>query len=95
MVLSQSSFDLESLADKGRKIRTIMKDKCEFYFRMQTFTESLLFASVGGDVSLSIARQLKEFPMIFINSCLALTELAEILLLLVHQTLRKVPCTEG
>ena len=95
MVLSQSSFDLEILADKGRKVRTIMKDKCELYFKMQSFSESLLFASAGGDVSLSIAGQLKEFPMIFINSCRSLTELAEILLLLVHQTLRKVPCMEG
>ena len=55
MVLSQSSFDLESLPDKGCKVRTIMKDKFELYIRTQSFSEFLLFASIGGDVSLIIA----------------------------------------
>src|SRR3954467_3733917 len=94
-MLSQSSFSLKSLADERRKVCTINDGKCELYIGFQSFSEFLLSASVGGDVFLSIAGQLKEFPMIFINSCLALTELAKLLLLLVHQSLRNVPCTEG
>src|SRR3954467_139112 len=94
-MLSQSSFSLKSLADERRKVCTINDGKCELYIRLRSFSEFLLFASVGGDVFLSVAGQLKEFPMIFINGCLALTELAELLLLLVHQSLRNVPCTKG
>src|SRR3954469_24998077 len=94
-IFCQSSFSLKSLADERCKVCTIKKGKCELYLGLQSFSESLLFAGVGADVFLSIAGQLQEFPMIFINSCLALTELAELLLLLVHQSLRNVPCTEG
>src|SRR3954468_3509045 len=94
-MFSQSSFSLKSLADERCKVCTNKEGKCELYIGLQSFSEFLLFANVGGDVFLSVAGQLKEFPMIFINSCLALTELAELLLLLVHQTLRNVPCTEG
>src|SRR3954471_11639943 len=94
-MFSQSSSSLKSLADERRKVCTINDGKCELYIRLQSFSEFLLFASVGGDVFLSIAGQLKEFTMIFINSCLSLTEFVELLLLLVHQTLRNVPCTEG
>src|SRR3954470_8771515 len=94
-IFSQSSFSLKSLADERCKVCTIKESKCELYLGLQSFSEALLFASVGGDVFLSIAGQLQEFPMIFINSCLALTELAKLLLLLVHQTLRNMPGTEG
>src|SRR3954470_23487462 len=94
-MFSQSSFSLKSLADERRKVCTINDGKCELYIGLRSFSESLLFASVGGDVFLSIAGQLKEFPMIFINSCLSLTELEEILLLLVHQTSRNVLGTKG
>src|SRR3954471_21917655 len=94
-IFSQSSFSLKSLADERRKVCTIKESKCELYLGLQSFSESLLFASVGGDVFLSIAGQLQEFPMIFIDSCLALTELAKILLLLVHQALRNMPGTES
>src|SRR3954470_12751592 len=94
-MFSQSSFSLKNFADERCKVCTIKEGKCELYLGLQSFSESLLFASVGGDVFLSIAGQLKEFPMIFINSCLALTELAKLLLLLVHHSLRNVPCTEG
>src|SRR3954470_3962075 len=91
----RSSFSLKSLADERRKVCTIKEGKCELYIGLQSFSKFLLFVIVGGDVFLSVAGQLKEFPMIFINSCLALTELAELLLLLVHQSLRNVPCTKG
>src|SRR4051812_34890699 len=94
-MFSQSSFSLKSLADERCKVCTINDGKCKLNIGLQSFSESLLFASVGGDVFLGIAGQLKEFPMIFINRCLALTELAKLLLLLVHQSLRNVPCTEG
>src|SRR4051812_45472033 len=94
-MFSQSSFSLNSLADERRKVCTINDGKCKLYIRMQSFSEFLLFVSVGGDVFLSIAGQLKEFSMLFINSCLALTEFAKILLLLVHQTSRNVPGMEG
>src|SRR3954466_5087643 len=77
----QSIFSLKSLADEHRKVCTIKEGKCELYTRLQSFPEFLLFANVGGDVFLSVAGQIKEFPMIFINSCVALTELAELLLL--------------
>src|SRR3954465_13424936 len=73
-MFSQSSFSLKSLADERRKVCTINDGKCELYIRLQSFSEFLLFASVGGDVFLSIAGQLKEFPMIFNNSCLAMLE---------------------
>src|SRR4051812_12558157 len=94
-MFSQSSFGLKSLADKRNKVCTINDGKCELYIRLQSFSEFLLFASVGGDVILSIAGKLKEFPMIFNNSCLALSEFEELLLLMVHQSLRNVPCTES
>src|SRR3954467_13830343 len=90
-MFSQSSFSLKSLADERCKICTINDGKCKLNIGLQSFSESLLFASVGGDVFHSIAGQLQEFPMIFINSCLALTELAKLLLLLVHHSLRNVP----
>ena len=95
LMFSQSIFGSKSLADERRKVSTINDGKCELYIRLQSFSEFLLFASVGGDVFLSITGQLKEFPMIFINSCLALMEFVELLLLLVHQTSRNVPCTKG
>ena len=54
LVISQSSLDLESFADKCRKVYTIMNNKCELYIGMQSFMEFLLLACVSADVILSI-----------------------------------------
>ena len=56
LVLSQTSFSSESLADKRRKVCAIMSNKCELYIGMQSFMEFLLHASVSADVIRSIAR---------------------------------------
>src|ERR1041385_9284770 len=95
LVISQSSFNLECLADECRKVCEIINSQCELHIGMQSFTEFLLLASVGVDVILSIARQFKDSPMIFHNSCRALSNFEELLLLLVHKTSRNLPCTES
>src|SRR3954466_13707676 len=63
-MFSQSSFSLKSLADERCIVCTINDGKCKLDIGLQSFSESLLFASVGGDVFLGIAGQLEEFPMI-------------------------------
>ena len=56
LVLSQASFSSESLANKCRKVCTIMSNKCELYIGTQSFTEFLLLAGISADVIRSIAR---------------------------------------
>ena len=55
LVLSQSSFNSERLADKCCEVRSFMDSKRELYIGMQPFTEFLLLAWVGADVIFSIA----------------------------------------
>ena len=56
LVLSKTSFSLESLANKCRKVCAIISNKCELYIGTQSFTEFLLLAGVSADVIRSIAR---------------------------------------
>src|SRR3954462_14693176 len=60
-IFSQSSFSLKSLADERCKVCTIKESKCKLNIGLQSFSESLLFASIGGDVFLSIAGQSRNY----------------------------------
>src|SRR3990170_4357822 len=95
LAFSQSCFNSERFADKRCEVCAIKDCKCEFYVSTESFTEFLLLVGVSADVIFSVAGQFEKFPLIFIHSHCALCEFAELPFLLVHQTLRNVPCTKS
>src|SRR3990170_8006762 len=62
---------------------------------MQSFMELLLLISIGGDVSLSIARQIEELVLIDFHSLVALDKVAKLGFLPGYNCLRNVAGTEG
>src|SRR3954463_2934709 len=57
---------------------------------VEYFTELLLPASIIREIATCIAREVEEFPLIFLDSSTALSEVAELGLLTVHYCLRDV-----
>src|SRR4051812_41910588 len=57
---------------------------------VESFTELLLPASIIGEITTCIVREVDEFPLIFLDSSTALSEVAELGLLAVHYCLRDV-----
>src|SRR3954466_8748503 len=67
-----------------------MQCKGKLDIGVESFTELLLPASIIGEIATCIAREVEEFPLIFLDSFSALREVAELGLLAVHYCLRDV-----
>src|SRR3954467_11061846 len=67
-----------------------MQCKGKLDIGVESFTELLLPASIIGEIATCIAREVEEFPLIFLDSFTALSEVAELGLLAVHYCLRDV-----
>src|SRR3954471_1575489 len=67
-----------------------MQCKGKLDIGVESFTELLLPASIIGEITTRIAREVEEFPLIFLDSFSALSEVAELGLLAVHYCLRDV-----
>src|SRR4051812_50060346 len=72
-----------------------MNGKSEPEFRAEATTELLLPASISGDLSFRIAREVEELALIGFNSHIALSEVTEFFRLTIHDPLRNVAGAEG
>src|ERR1041385_257163 len=88
--LHLGSLDGDSLVHHGGEIGKIMNGKTEPKVCIESTTELLLSASISGDLFFRIARVVEELALIGFNSHVALSEVAEVFLLTVHDPLRNV-----
>ena len=72
-----------------------MNNKCKLEVWVESIVEFLLSASIYGNVFLSIAGQVKEFLLISFDSLTALSEVAKLSFLPVHDSLRNVTGTKS
>src|SRR3954467_2864798 len=85
-----SCLESEGLVHHGGKVREDMQCKGKLDIWVESFTELLLPASIIGEIATCIAREVEEFPLIFLDSSTALSEVAELGLLAVHYCLGDV-----
>src|SRR3954466_2466794 len=85
-----SCLKSEGLVHHGGEVREYMQCKGKLDIGVDSFTELLLPASIIGKIATCIAREVEEFPLIFLDSFSALSEVAELGLLAVHYCLRDI-----
>src|SRR4051812_48888260 len=85
-----SCLKSEGLVHHGGKVREDMQCKGKLDIGVESFTELLLPASIIAEIATYIAREVEEFPLIFLDSSTALSEVAELGLIVVHYCLRDV-----
>src|SRR3954471_19818475 len=85
-----SCLKSEGLVHHGGEVREGMQCKGKLDIGVESFPELLLPASIIGEIATCIAREVEEFPLIFLDSFTALSEVAELGLLAVHYCLRDV-----
>src|SRR4051812_16397422 len=90
LVLHLGSLDGDSLVQHGGEVGEIMNGKSEPEFWFETTTELLLPASISGDLSFRIAREVEELALIGFNRHVALSEVTEFFRLTIHDSLRNV-----
>src|SRR3954467_5589619 len=83
-------LESEGLVHHGGEVREDMQCKGKLDIGVESFTELLLPTSIIGEIATSLAREVEEFPLIFLDSSTALSEVAELGLLVVHCCLRDV-----
>src|SRR4051812_44057337 len=93
--LHLGSLDGDSLVHHGGEVGEIMNGKSEPEFWVEATTELLLPASISGDLSLRIAREVEELALIGFNSHIALSEVTEFFRLTIHDPLRNVAGAES
>src|SRR3954471_13502486 len=86
---------LDGLVDKDLECGKVMKVELATESGVEATTEPLLFLGVGGNFFGSVKSQSVELTTKLINGPSALSEVAELLTLAVHETLGNVVLTEG
>src|ERR1041385_2274830 len=81
---------LDGLVDKDLECGEVMEIQLATKFRIESLAEPLLLLGVGGDLFRSIAGKTIELPTKLINGPSSLGEIAELLSLAVHESLRNV-----
>ena len=81
---------LDGLVDKDLECGKVMKIEFAMKSRIESLAEPLLLLGVGGDLFRSIAGKTIELPTKLINGPSSLGEIAELLSLAVHESLRNV-----
>src|SRR4051812_4235909 len=90
LVLHLGRLDGDSLVHHGGEVVEIMNGKSEPEVWVEATTELLLPASISGDLLFRIAREVQEFTLIGFDSHVALSKVAELFRLTVHDPLRNV-----
>src|ERR1043165_5940081 len=85
-----SCLKSEGLVHHGGEVREDLQCKGKLDIWVESFTELPMPASIIGEIATCIAREVEGFPLIFLDSFTALTEVAELGLLAVHYCLRDV-----
>ena len=85
---------LDGFVDKDLEGGKVMKVELTTKSRIEATTEPLLFLGVGGDLFSGIASKSVELTTKLVNNPSALGEVAELLTLAVHKTLRDVMLME-
>src|ERR1041385_1254173 len=81
---------LDGLVDENLEFGKVMKIELVTKSRIESLAEPLLLLGVGGDLLGSIAGKTIELPTKLINSPSSLGDIAELLSLAVHESLRNV-----
>src|ERR1041385_2263262 len=81
---------LDGLVDKDLECGEVMEIQLATKSRIESLAEPLLFLGVGGDLFSSITSKSVELPTKLINIPSSFGEIAELLSLAVHESLRNV-----
>src|SRR4051812_36793384 len=95
LVLHLGRLDGDSLVHHGGEVGKIMNGKGEPEVWVEATTELLLPASISGDLLFRISREVQEFTLIGFKSHVALSEVAELFRLTIHDPLRNVSGTNS
>ena len=95
LVCHLSGLNLDSLVHQCGEVGEVMNSKCKLEVWVESITEFLLSTSISGYVFFSIAGQFKEFTLISFDSFIALSKVAKLCFLPVHDSLRNVAGTES
>src|SRR3954470_1158452 len=95
LVLHLGSLDGDSFVHQGGKVGKIMHGKSEPEVCIESTIELLFLAGISGDIFFRVAREVEELTLIGFNSHVALSEVAEFFVLVIHDPLRNVAGTKS
>src|ERR1041385_5201258 len=95
LVLHLGSLDCDSLVHHGGEVGEIMNGKRKPEVWIEATTKLLLPTSISRDIFFRIAREVEELALIGFNSHVALSEVAELFMLAIHDPLRNVAGAKG
>src|SRR3954466_13951641 len=90
-----SGLKSDSLINHGGEVGEDVQSQCKLEICVESITELLLPTCIIGEVTCSIAGEAKEFPLICLDSFVALSEVAKLGLHTVHNCLGNITSTEG